>query len=229
MLAVGLLGGYILRPLVSPQSPASSASPKSTETSSPGVSANDQNQLSNPEELMAAVVAQTRHFKGDPEAPVTIIEFGDFQCPFCGRFATGAGRQIDEEYIQNGDVRFGYLHFAFLGPESQWAGEASECAAEQDTFWEYHDRLFDNQSGENRGAFNKDNLKRFAAELGFDQQSFDECLDSGKYASLEQEETQAAQTLGVRSTPSFLINGEPLVDAQPFDVFKQYIEAAMGK
>jgi len=79
MLAVGLLGGYILRPLVSPQSPASSASPKSTETSSPGVSANDQNQLSNPEELMAAVVAQTRHFKGDPEAPVTIIEFGDFQ------------------------------------------------------------------------------------------------------------------------------------------------------
>ena len=126
-------------------------------------------------------------------------------------------------------VRFGYQHFAFLGPESQRAGEASECAADLDAFWEYHDKLFDNQSGENRGAFNKDNLKRFAAELGLDQQSFDECMDSGKYASLVQEETQAAQTLGVRSTPSFLINGEPLVGAQPFDVFKQYIEAAMGK
>ena len=126
-------------------------------------------------------------------------------------------------------VRFGYQHFAFLGPESQRAGEASECAADQDAFWEYHDKLFDSQSGENQGAFNQDNLKRFAVELGIDTQAFDECLDSGKYASLVQEETQAAQTLGVRSTPSFLINGEPLVGAQPFDVFKQYIEAAMGK
>jgi len=126
-------------------------------------------------------------------------------------------------------VRFGYQHFAFLGPESQRAGEASECAADQDAFWEYHDKLFDSQSGENQGAFNQDNLKRFAVELGIDTQAFDECLDSGKYTSVVQNETQAAQALGVRSTPSFLINGEPLVGAQPFDVFKQYIEAAMGK
>jgi len=126
-------------------------------------------------------------------------------------------------------VRFGYQHFAFLGPESQRAGEASECAADQDAFWEYHDKLFDSQSGENQGAFNQDNLKRFAVELGIDTQAFDECLDSGKYTSIVLNETQSAQALGVRSTPSFLINGEPLVGAQPFDVFKQYIEAAMGK
>ena len=79
MLAIGLLGGYFGRPLLVSQSSPNVTSPQLTETSSPGISANDQNQLSNPEELMAVVVAQTRHFKGDPEAPVTIIEFGDFQ------------------------------------------------------------------------------------------------------------------------------------------------------
>ena len=121
-------------------------------------------------------------------------------------------------------VRFGYFHFAFLGPESQWAAEASECAAEQDTFWEYHDRLFDSQSGENQGAFSKDNLKQFAADLGLDTQAFDECLDSGKYAATVEDETQSAQSLGVRSTPSFLINGRPVVGAQSFEVFQQYIE-----
>lgn len=126
-------------------------------------------------------------------------------------------------------VRFGYQHFAFLGPESQWAGEASECAADQDAFWEYHDKLFDSQSGENQGVFNKDNLKRFAVDLGLDMAAFDECLDSGKYTSIVQNETQAAQSMGVRSTPTFLINGKPVLGAQPFEVFQQYIEAARGK
>jgi len=126
-------------------------------------------------------------------------------------------------------VRLGYQHFAFLGPESQWAAEASECAADQDAFWEYHDKLFDSQSGENRGAFNKDNLKRFAIELGLDTQTFDECLDSGKYTSIVENETQAAQTLGVRSTPTFLINGKPVIGAQAFEVFKQTIEAELTK
>ena len=126
-------------------------------------------------------------------------------------------------------VRFGYWHFAFLGPESQWAGQASECAADQDAFWQYHDRLFDSQSGENQGAFNKKNLKRFAAELRLDTKAFDECLDSGKYTSIVQNETQAAQAMGVRSTPTFLINGKPVVGSQPFEIFQQYIEAANGK
>jgi len=132
-------------------------------------------------------------------------------------------------YVQTGVVRFGYLHFAFLGPESQWAAEASECAAEQDAFWEYHDQLFDSQSGENQGAFSKDNLKQFAADLGLDTQDFDACLDSGKYASTVEDETQTTQSLGVRSTPTFLINGRPVVGAQPFEVFQQYIEEESKK
>lgn len=126
-------------------------------------------------------------------------------------------------------MRFGYQHFAFLGPESKWAAEASECAADQEAFWEYHDLLFDNQAGENGGAFSMDNLKRFAGELGLDTAAFNECLESGKYTSIVDTETSTAQSLGVRSTPSFLINGKPVVGAQGYEVFKQYIDAELAK
>lgn len=121
-------------------------------------------------------------------------------------------------------MRVGYWNFAFLGPESTWSAEAAECAADQDQFWAYHDKLYESQAGENQGAFNKENLKKFAEEIGLDTQAFNECLDSGKYTSLIQEDTQAAQSLGVQSTPTFLVNGQPLIGAQPFEVFQQAIE-----
>jgi protein-disulfide isomerase len=126
-------------------------------------------------------------------------------------------------------VRLGYWHFAFLGSESQWAGEASECAAEQDAFWEYHDLLFSSQKGENIGAFDKENLKQFAVDLGLDTEAFNECLDSGKYASLVQSETASARSMGVQSTPTFLINGQPVLGAQPFETFQQVIEEQLSK
>ena len=122
----------------------------------------------------------------------------------------------------------GYQHFAFLGQESQWSAEASECASEQDAFWDYHDLLFSRQAGENRGAFNQDNLKQFAADLGLNTQAFNACLDSGKYASLVRSETLGAQSIGVTGTPAFMINGRPLVGAQPFEAFQQVIEAELG-
>jgi protein-disulfide isomerase len=125
--------------------------------------------------------------------------------------------------VEQGLVRFGYQHFAFLGPESQSTAEASECAAEQGAFWTYHDLLFERQ-----GGVNPDILSQFAAELGLDTQAFKTCLDSGKYTSLVRDETAAAQALGVTGTPSFLINGRPLVGAQPFEVFQQAIEAELG-
>ena len=132
-------------------------------------------------------------------------------------------------YVESGHVRFGYVHFAFLGPESQWAAEASECAAEQDAFWEYHDYLYESQSGENRGAFNQDNLKRFAAEIGLDPVQFKECLDSGKYTALVEQEYQLSSQIGVSSTPTFLLNGQPIIGAQPFEAFQEYIEAALAE
>lgn len=116
---------------------------------------------------------------------------------------------------------------AFLGPESQWAAEASECAAEQGRFWEYHDLLYARQSGENQGAFSKDNLKRFAEEIGLDTKAFNACLDAGKYAAQVQADTAFAKALGISGTPAFLVNGQPVVGAQPFEAFRSLFEAAL--
>jgi len=126
-------------------------------------------------------------------------------------------------------VRSGYWHFTFLGDESNWAAEASECAGDQDAFWEYHDFLFDNHGGENQGAYNKENLKKFAADLGLDAKAFNECLDSGKYSELVQSQTNIARQIGVQSTPSFVINGQALIGAQPFSAFKQVFDSLLAQ
>ncbi len=166
---------------------------------------------------------------GDDNAPVTIIEFADFQCPYCGQFQSQTFRQIDEQYVKKGLVRFGYHQMAFLGPESTWAAEASECAGDQDAFWQYHDKLYASQAGENQGAFNKDKLKQFAVELGLDVQKFYVCLDSGKYTAQVTADSQAAGELGVSSTPSFVVNGKGMTGALPFSELQQAIEAARTK
>ncbi len=131
-----------------------------------------------------------------------------------------------DKYVKTGVVRFGYMNLAFLGDESQWAGEAAECADEQGKFWEYHDKLFASQNGENQGTFAKDKLKGFAVDLGLDTTKFNSCLDSGKYTKVVQDETYLAGSIGVQSTPTFLVNTTPVTGAQPFDTFSKIIEAA---
>lgn len=222
MLILGLLVGYYGRPLI----PNQAQSEASVNSAAPVVLPSADNSAAQ-QNLMERVLAKARHFKGDPNAPITMIEFGDFQCPYCGRHAATVGPQIDEQYIQSGKVRFGYFNFAFLGQESNWAAEAAECAADQNMFWEYHDKLYGSQSGENQGAFNKDNLKKFAEELGLDTSAFNECLDSGKYTQLIQEESSTASSIGVRSTPTFLINGQAVVGAQPYEIFQQTIDSLL--
>jgi len=214
-LVIGILVGNLLRPLA--------ASPRSDQV--PAASARAADPVAGQTTLMDTAIAQTRHFKGEPNASITIIEFSDFQCPFCGRFANGALRQIDQTYIQKGLVRFGFQPMIFLGDESGWAAEASECAADQDAFWNYHDLLFEQQAGENQGAFTKDHLKGFAADLRLDAARFNACLDTGKYAQLIRDQTVATQPLGVHSTPTFIVNGQRLLGAQPFEVFQRLIEA----
>lgn len=118
------------------------------------------------------------------------------------------------------------MHFAFLGAESQWAAEASECAGEQGKFWEYHDYLFTHQKGENKGAFSKDNLKGFATELKVDAARFNACVDSSKFEAVVKAETLSAESIGVQSTPVFLVGGRPVMGAYPFEEFQKLIEAA---
>jgi protein-disulfide isomerase len=164
---------------------------------------------------------------GADDAPVVVVEYSDFQCPYCKRFAEGAGRQLREEYADQGQVRFVYRHLAFIGNESTWAAEASECANEQGRFWEYHDKIFEEQAGENQGAFSKENLKRFASELGLDTDQFNECFDSGRYRSQVRDESNEAQRRRINSTPSLLVNGQLIQNGASYQVLQAAVEAAL--
>ena len=161
---------------------------------------------------------------GNADAKVTLIEFGDYQCPFCGRLFKETEPQIREQYLKTNQAKMAWRDFAFLGEESYWAAEAARCANDQGQFWQFHDYLFNHQNGENQGAFTKDKLKGFASQLGLDQNQFNSCLDGDKYLQAVKDDTDAGKAAGVNSTPSVFVNGENIVGAQPFSVFKSAID-----
>ncbi len=131
--------------------------------------------------------------------------------------------RIRSEYVDTGKVRFVYKHFAILGPESSRSAEASECAAEQDKFWAFHDLVFNDQMA-THSQLTDDKLVSLAEELGLDTTAFTECLNKGEYSNQIRQETASVQSMGVRGTPAFLVNGVFISGAQPFEVFQQIIE-----
>jgi len=150
---------------------------------------------------------------GDPNAPVTVEVYADFQCPVCGQFDRGTLKQIEDKYVNSGKVRIVFNHFAFIGDESTRAAEASECANVQGKFWQYADTVFNNQAGENQGAFNDANLEKFAQQVGLDMTQYKTCMDNNTYLGKIQMSSQAAQQRGVDSTPTLFINGKKAVGA----------------
>ncbi len=171
---------------------------------------------------------QKANSMGDPNAPVKIIEYGDFQCPFCRRFWQETEPQIITTYVATGKVYFEYRSVgAFIGPESAAAAEAAYCAGDQGKFWEYHDTLFSNWTGENAGDFAPEELRRYAATVGLEAAQFDACLSSGKYEHQVSQDVEDAKADGIHATPSFLINGKLVEGAQPYDVFQKAIEDAL--
>jgi protein-disulfide isomerase len=167
---------------------------------------------------------------GNISAPVTIIEFGDFQCPFCDRFAKETEPQINQTYIQTGKVNMLFVHFTIYGPDSVTAAMAAQCIDDQGKFWNLYNILYKNQGAVNSGWANKDNLKKFASQIpGLDTQKFNSCLDSGKYVSLVQNDLAFAASLGLQGTPAFIIeksdgsNPEILPGAYPFPAFQALI------
>ncbi len=165
---------------------------------------------------------------GAADAPIVVAEYADFQCPYCKDFADDSGRLLKEEYVDTGQVRFVYRHFAFLGDESTWAAEAAECADEQGRFWDYHDRIFAAQGAENSGAYSQENLKSFAAELGLDTERFNECIDTREYRSEVRQEYAEGQRLGVQGTPTLFVDGRLVRNGGDYDVLKAAIEAALA-
>jgi protein-disulfide isomerase len=159
--------------------------------------------------------------KGRPDAPVTIVEFSDFQCSFCKIFWRDRLPRIDEKYIQPGKVRFVYRHLALLGPPSVQAAVAAECAHEQDKFWPYHDRLF---SVSGAFALSKGSLGRYADELKLDRARFDACLEADRARQKIEQETTIGRMIGMTGTPAFLINRGRLIGAQPYEVFEEILD-----
>ncbi len=167
---------------------------------------------------------------GDNNAKVTIIEFSDFQCPYCGRFYEQSEKQIKTDYIDTGKVKLVYRDFPLdsIHPNARPAANAAECANEQEKFWEYHNKLFENQD-----SLSDSNYKKWASDLGLDMTKFNSCLNSSKYDSEITKDFQDGATAGVQGTPTIYI-GSPekgyiqIVGAQPYTVIKQAIEQELA-
>ena len=169
---------------------------------------------------------------GSPSAPVTIIEFGDYQCPSCKKWFLVTKPVIIENLIDTGKANLIFVDIAFLGKDSLPAAEATYCAEDQGKYWEYHGFLYSNQVGVDTGWANSDNLKGYAYNLGLDVDLFESCLDSGKYEKRVRFNTDEAVRNVVASTPTFIIvssNGEQqtIVGAQPYTVFEKVIESML--
>jgi protein-disulfide isomerase len=164
------------------------------------------------------------YVKGDPDAPITIVEFSDFECPFCGKFYSQTLPSIQQKYIDTGKVKFVYRDFPLdFHKSAQKAAEAAQCAGDQGKYWEFHDKIFENQP-----SLNLENLKQWAVDLGLNTNEFNQCLDSGKHYEEVQKDMKDGADAGVRGTPAFFINGVFLSGAQPFSAFEKIIEEELS-
>lgn len=220
VLAGVIIAGAILYSRMPASPPAGGANPAGNPSQAPGAGINASE---------AFKIREGDFVLGSSAAKVVLVEYGDFQCPFCGRFFQTVEKELKETYIKQGKAALVWRDFAFLGAESFKAAEAARCAGEQGKFWDYHDKLFLSQNGENQGAFADANLKKFARDLGLDSMKFDLCLASGKYRKAVEEASQEGKTVGVSGTPTTFVNGRVVSGAVPFATFKQLIEEELKK
>ena len=167
---------------------------------------------------------------GSPDAPITIIEFGDYQCHQCYNWFHNTKPAIVENYIDAGKANLIFVDLAFLGRESPKAAAATYCAEEQGAYWEFHELLYQSQESQiDSGWVNPERLRAFAFHLGLDMDLFNNCLDSGKFQKRVQFNTNEAEKHGATGTPTFIIvssdGQQKIVGAQPFSVFKKVIDS----
>jgi protein-disulfide isomerase len=158
---------------------------------------------------------------------VEIIEFSDFQCPYCQKFYNEAYKEIKAKYIDTKEVKLTFRHLPLpFHVNAQKAAEASECANKQDKFFEYHDILFEKGQSDGTGLAVAD-LKQYARDLGLNATKFNSCLDSGETTEIVKKDLEDGQKAGVSGTPTFFVNGKKIIGAQPFSVFSAAIEEAL--
>jgi protein-disulfide isomerase len=165
------------------------------------------------------VDVEGRPSRGPKDAKVTMVEFTDYQCPFCKRYFDETYEDLLKTY--DGKIRYVVRNFPITSshPQAAKAAEAAECAHDQDKFWEYHDRLFAQQE-----RLDVESLKRLASDLGLDRGAFDTCLDGGEKTKLVEKDLEEGRRYGVRGTPTFFINGDFVAGAKPLIEFRSLIE-----
>ena len=172
---------------------------------------------------------------GSISAPITVIDFSDFQCHLCARYVKATEPEINQTYIQTGKVNLVFKHLPNRGSDSMGVAIAAECTNDQGKFWQFHNLLYKNQGPIDSGWVNKDNLKKFASQLkGLDMQKFNSCFNSQKYKPFVESDSALAHSLGFTQTPSFIIvksdgsNPQQLLGPQPFPEFKSVIDKELG-
>lgn len=166
---------------------------------------------------------------GSKNAKLTIVEFGDYQCPFSARFFKELEPKLRKEYIYTGKVKFVFKNLPFLGQESFTAANAALCAKEQDKFWQYHDKLYENQNGENQGAFSPNNLKQFAKDLKLNTAKFNQCLETNKFSDQIKADISQAKSAGFSGTPSLVVDDMGRTGLLPWQTFKNIVEEKLAK
>lgn len=168
-------------------------------------------------------------YLGAPQAPVTIEEYGDFQCPFCGEFARDTEPRVVSTYVVPGKARLVWHTMAFIGPESVRAGEAALCAQDQGKFWDYYMLLYTHQGAENSGAFAPPRLVELARRAHLDAGAFRSCLEGRRHLRAVQASDRSAARRGVTSTPTFFINGREAEGALSFREIARIVDTALAE
>jgi protein-disulfide isomerase len=171
---------------------------------------------------------------GDSNAPITLVEFGDYQCHYCNVFFQSIEDDIIKNYVETGKVKMIFKDYNIIGPDSINASQGTHCANDQGLFWEYHDILYSNWTGENNGWASETNLVNFAEEVGLNMDEWSECMIQQKHSQTILSSNNDARTLGLTGTPAFFIinsNGDvsKLFGAQPFEVFKTVFDNELEK
>jgi len=173
-------------------------------------------------------------YLGDPNAPITLVEFGDYQCFFCNKYFHDTEDSILTNYVETGQVKIIFKDFTIIGPDSVNAAHAAHCANDQGSFWEYHDMLYNNWAGENNGWASSENLLKFAQDVGLETDEFSECMINTVHEDIIVASNSDARALGLTGTPAFFVIGiddqvTKIPGAQPFDVFERVFNSELEK
>lgn len=190
-------------------------------------------QDNNTQVKISLLVDNSSPILGSKDAPITMVEFGDYQCFFCNKFYHTVEPDIVKNYINTGKVRMVFKDFVIIGQDSVNAAHAAHCAQEQGKFWEYHDALYNNWAGENTGWASSSNLMSFATKIGLNGTQFSDCMNQSKYISTVKGSLSDAKGLGLDGTPDFFILAPDhsitkIVGAQPYEVFDNLFKSKLN-